>query len=345
MVVGLILEHEDPVGFLAVNVRLDLDGAGVDLLALIEILQNAALLEDPRAHRCQIHQRQGLVLTSELCAVGKVLVIGAANVIGRDIDVFDIRQEGRMTAVIAPVGVDHADLGDGGVALLGITEVILTELDVVIVHRQTEFLDEGIQTRFVQADKALQRLHGGGDVVVRVKGIVGVQRRLAGLHGVDEILLDRLELLIRQVAGNDVDPRIFDAAALLLGEQGNALLAGIRPLVELTGQILHGKHPVAGVEHREGVVHLIDSRLGEHSRHSRIEILLGQAVGIVAVEDAHADDIQPQCGAQITENGLRFDSVGRLLFDINTKNRHGLISFVIRFAPHVGHVPLYCITF
>jgi 3-phosphoshikimate 1-carboxyvinyltransferase len=78
---------------------------------------------------------------------------------------------------------------------------------------------------------------------------------------------------------------------------------------------------------------------------SRIEILLGQAVGIVAVEDAHADDIQPQCGAQITENGLRFHSVGRLLFDINTKNRHGLISFVIRFAPHVGHVPLYCITF
>ena len=42
---GLILEEEEPVFVLAVDITLDLDGAGVDLLRLIEVLQDTLLFQ------------------------------------------------------------------------------------------------------------------------------------------------------------------------------------------------------------------------------------------------------------------------------------------------------------
>ena len=45
VVVGLVLEHEQPVLVVAVHECLHLNGAGVDLLGLVEILQVAALFE------------------------------------------------------------------------------------------------------------------------------------------------------------------------------------------------------------------------------------------------------------------------------------------------------------
>ena len=47
MVVGLVLEQQQPVLRLAVHIALDLDGAGVDLLALVQVLQDAALFQVP----------------------------------------------------------------------------------------------------------------------------------------------------------------------------------------------------------------------------------------------------------------------------------------------------------
>ena len=63
------------------------------------------------------------------------------------------------------------------------------------------------------------------------------------------------------------------------------------------------------------------------ARKGSLKIRLGQTVGIVAVEDAHAGDIHPQRRAQIAQNGLRFYGIGRLLFNIDTKNRHDRFSF------------------
>ena len=45
VVVSLVLEQEQPVLILAVDVTLDLDGAGVDLLRLVQILQDTLLLQ------------------------------------------------------------------------------------------------------------------------------------------------------------------------------------------------------------------------------------------------------------------------------------------------------------
>src|SRR5699024_7690194 len=60
VVVGLVLEQEQPVLILAVHIALDLDGAGVDLVALVQVLQDAALFEGFGADGGHIHQATGL---------------------------------------------------------------------------------------------------------------------------------------------------------------------------------------------------------------------------------------------------------------------------------------------
>ena len=46
-----------------------------------------------------------------------------------------------MTAMVGPVGVDHADFGDGGVAVFFVLEVVAAEAQVVLIHDKTLCLD------------------------------------------------------------------------------------------------------------------------------------------------------------------------------------------------------------
>ena len=80
MVVGFVLEHEDPVLFFAVDVHLDLDGAGVDLLALVEIWHEAALFEHLGANSGHIHERHVLfTLLINLCTGDNIFEPGGFN--------------------------------------------------------------------------------------------------------------------------------------------------------------------------------------------------------------------------------------------------------------------------
>ena len=74
MVVGLILEEEKPILLLAVNGDLDLDGAGVDLFALVEVTELSRGLEIFCGESADVHQRHGLG-SAELLADADVVVI------------------------------------------------------------------------------------------------------------------------------------------------------------------------------------------------------------------------------------------------------------------------------
>ena len=57
---GLVLKEEQPVLVLAVDIDLHLDGAGVDLLGLVETGEDAVLLEPLRADRAISIRHTGL---------------------------------------------------------------------------------------------------------------------------------------------------------------------------------------------------------------------------------------------------------------------------------------------
>ena len=174
VVVGLVLKEEEPVLILAVHIALDLDGAGVDLLGFVQILEDALLLQLLGTDGGKIHHAAGLLLTAQVGTHGHVAVKRCLHHGIVDLDIIQNGAEGGVAAMIGPVGVDHLDLGDGGVAVLR-AEVLLAELDIAQIHGQALFVDELLQALFVQLVEALQRGHSGGHGILHLQGSFGLQ--------------------------------------------------------------------------------------------------------------------------------------------------------------------------
>ncbi len=64
VVVRLVLEQEQPVLVLAVDVHLHLHGAGVYLLGLVQVLEDALALQVLRANGAHVHQADGLLVAA-----------------------------------------------------------------------------------------------------------------------------------------------------------------------------------------------------------------------------------------------------------------------------------------
>ena len=80
-----------------------------------------------------------------------IAVKGGLDHLVVDLDIVQDGAEGGVAAVVGPVGVDHADLGDGGIAVLAF-EVVLAEDDVGMVHGQALVLHaESLQGAVVHA--------------------------------------------------------------------------------------------------------------------------------------------------------------------------------------------------
>lgn len=89
----------------------------------------------------------------------------------------------------------------------------------------------------------------------------------------------------------------------------NALGAGVRPLVELAGEVLHCKHLVRLRQRGVDYIHL---RLGEHDGQAAPEERLVNALDVVAVqkpEPREARDSQKR--AQLGEQALGLDVIRR----------------------------------
>ena len=153
MVVGLVLKEEQPVLVLAIDIDLHLDGAGVDLLGLIDISHDAGLLKVLGADGAHVHEADGLGVATELVAHLHVAVEGLLHHGVVDRHVIQDGAEGGVAAMVGPVRVDHADLGDGGVAIL-IAEVLLAEGDVRLVHGKTALGNKGGKAGLIELAEA-----------------------------------------------------------------------------------------------------------------------------------------------------------------------------------------------
>jgi len=223
--------------------------------------------------------------------------------------------------VIGPVGVDHLDLGDGGVAVLR-AEVLLAELDIAQIHGQALFVDELLQALFVQLVEALQRGHSGGHGILHLQSSFGLQRSLAGLHRVDDVLFDLCHLLLGQGTLQQVDTGRANQRALALADELDALGGRIGALVELAGQVLHSKGNA--LEFRQLRIGVIHRRLTEHGGSALVEQCLVDAFHIIAVQQAQAaQGLDAQQAHQLIFQALGFHIKAGLLFYINTIDHRG----------------------
>ena len=171
---GLVLEQEQPVLILAVHINLDLDGAGVDFLGLIETGQDAVLLEPFGADSAHVHEADGLGIAAELVAHLKVALECGLDGGVVNIHFVQLSAERGVAAVVGPVGVDHLDLSDGGFAAL-LAEVLLAEFEVGQIHGQTALVNELLAGFGVHLVETGDGLDLAGHRHLGLQGFLGLQ--------------------------------------------------------------------------------------------------------------------------------------------------------------------------
>ena len=291
VVMGLVLKEQEPVLILAIDIDLDLHGAGIDLLRLIELLELSFLLQHLRSEGTDIHEVDRLRAV-QLLAGCDVTIPCLLELWISEIDMIDRGQEGGMTAVIGPVGIDHADLRDTRITMLGL-EVITAELEIVEVHCEALFLTEGIELLVRCIDKAGEGLDLGRDVILYIQGRIGVEGSLSRLYRVDDILLDFCDLIRAQIAVEEVHLRGTYLRALTLGEDLDALCGRVCALVELTRQELDGEY-IRTILLRKLSRYIIELRLAEDELYSLIKGLLVQSLDVVTVQKPYVREVLDQ---------------------------------------------------
>ena len=318
VVVGLVLKQEQPVLVLAVDIDLHLDGAGVDLLGLVDIGHDAGLLKVLGADGAHVHEADGLGVAAEFVAHLHVAVEGLLHHGVVDRHVVQDGAEGGVAAVVGPVGVDHADLGDGGVAVL-IAEVLLAEGDVCLVHGKAAIGDKGGKAGLVELAEAVEHLDGLGLGSLHVQRLGQVERGDARLDGVHHVVLDGLDGGLVQVARDHIDLGGAHGGALALADELHALAGGVGALVKLARQEFDGKD--GAIACGEFVVGHIDLGLAKDGRHAGAEKLLVDALDVVAVDDPQGlDALNAEDLGQLALELLSLDVEPGFLLHVDTRD-------------------------
>ena len=331
MVVGFVFEHQQPILIFAVNINGDLNGASVDLFGFVQISQFAVCFQSFCADGSQIHEADRFVSANvEFFTELEVFVVGIFDVVAVDIYILNDGGECGMTAVVGPVGIDHADLGDGWAAFFIFAEVFLAEGDISQVHSKTVVFDKCFQTCFIQFEEAFQYCDISRYIERSVEGGQSVQSGFTGFHWIDQVFLDFQEIFVADITGNNVNLCRCNGWTLILCSQLDALCSGVCTLVELTRQILYSEDTVVGSKLRENIVDVVNLWFGEDAQFCHFEVFCRDVFHIVAVDDTDAFNAFDTEGvADVGKNTCSFYCKWSFLFDINSVNRHNSHSYVI----------------
>ncbi len=291
------------------------------------------MLEPLGADGAHVHEADRLGIAAKLVAGLEVLVKGGLDHLVVNLDVLELGAEGSVAAVVRPIGVDDANLGDGGVALLA-GEVLLAELDIGEVHGQAALGDEAGKSGLVKLGEAGEGLDVFRDGDFHLERGLGGEAGLAGLDGVDDVVLDGLDVGGAKLAGEHVDLRGANARALAGADELYALAGRVGALIELAGQVLDGED--GGAERRRGeLADLIklgafDGKLGrggvylrlaEDDGDAALEEVLLDTLDVVAVDDAKPREAaDAKDGAQLLRELLRLHVEARLLLNVGAED-------------------------
>ena len=245
MVVGLVLEHQEPVLILTVHICVNVNGAGIDFLGLVQILEDAALFQGFGSQGAHVHEGDGAGLglfTVDLLTALKIELVGLSYLFVLNVRLIDVGGEGGVAAMVRPVGVHHLQLGDGGIPMGLVLKVVLEEAQIIHIHGKTILVNERCKTLTVQGGKALQRGNLSGNLIGLLQTLRLLEAGLPALHGVDYIVPDLLKLFRGDGTIEGVDLGSRDQRTLTAGKDTNTLGTGIGPLVILTGQRFYGKY-------------------------------------------------------------------------------------------------------
>ena len=327
MVVCLVLEHQQPILILTIDFSGNMDGAGVDLFAFVQLGQQAAFLQGLCTDGGNIHQRLGtlgsLLFAVDLHTGSQIALVSIGNRGIVDLHIVNDGGKSGMTAVVRPVGVDHPDFGNGGIPVFLSCKIVLQELQVIQIHGKTQGIQKLRQSSFIHGDKAGNSRNALGQSVLYCQSFGHFQRSFPAFHRVNDMLLDGGDLIVRQCAFQHIDLGGADSGTVTLAQDLNTLGSGVCPLVELTGQRLYGEHDLA-------CGHFVGDGIHLRLRENRIDTIAKEGFinifNIITVQYTNTfQTADLQKILNFLQQAVSFVGLTRFLFNIYAVNHGGIL--------------------
>ena len=260
--------------------------------------------------------------------IAKVALIGLrealAEVSVEESNLCEFGLESRVTAVVGPVGVQHPDFGHGRISLLA-RKVAANLQEVLIGHRETEGGIKFAELIFRHVNEALNGLHifRRGEVLAQGCGLLF--RALSGVHGINAEILDGREFPLAELAREHIGRRGANEHLRVLVNQTDALLRGVRALVELSRQKLGRKYRVAVLAGKCLLIQQIERRLGKNGAARLFVGAVLDILDIVAHQNAHALNAgNTEIGLNVLKKLSGAHCIFRFLLYIDPSNAHSL---------------------
>ena len=230
--------------------------------------------------------------------------------------------------MVGPIGIDHADFGNGGVAVLA-AEIFLAELKVIGIHCKAVFVYEFFNFFSLKITEAFKSCNFGGNVIFNCKGFGFFNTCFSCFNGVDYVFFELCDFRIGKLAVKSINFCGSDGGSFALGDDLDALCGRVCPLVKLTGKIFHCKAYSAGKIDLFG--NDIKLGFGKNSFLRVFKKFFSDVFCVITVDNADIGKIFcSEKGNCIIEKGFCFVCKFLFLFNKNTIYQGNYSSFAAR---------------
>ena len=222
VIVRLIFKIDQPLLRLAVYLDRHDDGTGIDLVSLLLVGEGAFLLQLLCRKQRDIHEADIFVVPPRIkrVVVSQISLKCPADLLGI-VSLFKgnprkLRLEGRVTAVVRPIGVENPDLRHRRVAFFFVPEIIAYVNEVGKCHGQSKAAIKLLKRSLIHAGEAVKYAHVVRHIKDLHKSLRHFSVREPRIHRVDVMRLDLVKLLLRHVSLYDISDGGTDDGLLRL---------------------------------------------------------------------------------------------------------------------------------